>query len=34
MNIDIQKFAELFKVEIRILGIKYSALKEETKWFC
>ena len=32
MNIDIHKFEDLFKIKDRILGMKYLAFWEETKW--
>ena len=34
MNSDIHKFADLFKIKFRILGMKYSVFWEETKWLC
>ena len=32
MNIDIDKFEDVFKIKVRILGIKSLAFWEETKW--
>ena len=32
MSIDIQIFADLFKIKVRILRMKYLDFWEETKW--